>query len=37
MQMCHDNDESNNRKGREWIFDDIKKHQEVMLNILLGQ
>ena len=37
MQMCHANDESNNRKGREWIFDDIKKHQEVMLNILLGQ
>lgn len=37
MQMCHDNDESNNRKNREWIFDDIKKHQELMLNILLGQ
>ena len=38
MQMCHDNDESKSRKdGQEWMFDDIKEHQNLMLNILLGQ
>lgn len=38
MQMCHDNDGSNSDKeGREWMFDDIKKHQILMLNIMFGQ
>jgi hypothetical protein len=38
MQMCRDNDESNNRKdGQEWLFEDIQKHQKLMLNILLEQ
>ena len=38
MQMCSDNDESNSREyGQEWIFEDIKKHQNLMLNILFEQ
>lgn len=38
MQMCHDNDESNNsNEGREWTFDDIKNHQKMMLNILFEE
>lgn len=38
MQICRDNDESNNRKdGQEWIFEDIKNHQSLMLDILLEQ
>jgi hypothetical protein len=38
MQMCRDNDESNNRiDGQEWIFEDIKNHQSLMLDILLEQ
>jgi hypothetical protein len=38
MQMCRDNDEDNNRKdGQEWVFEDIQKHQILMLKILLGQ
>lgn len=38
MQMCQDNNESKNRKnGQEWMFDDIQKHQSLMLNILFEQ
>ena len=38
MQMCHDNDESKSRKdGQEWMFDDIKEHQNLMLKILFEQ
>lgn len=38
MQMCRDNDESKSRKdGQEWMFDDIKKHQNRMLDILFEQ
>lgn len=38
MQMCRDNYESKNRKdGQEWMFDDIQKHQSLMLNILFEQ
>ena len=36
MQMCHDNEELIERKEHEWIFDDIQKHQKLMLNILLN-
>ncbi len=35
MQMCRDNQNLPDRQnGREWIFDDIQKHQAKMLNIL---
>lgn len=38
MQMCQDNNESKNRKdGQEWMFEDIQKHQSLMLNILFEQ
>ena len=38
MQMCRDNDESKIRKdGQEWMFDDIKTHQNLMLKILFEQ
>lgn len=38
MQMCRDNDESKSRKdGQEWMFDDIKEHQNLMLKILFEQ
>lgn len=38
MQMCKDNYDTKNReKGQEWNFEDIKKHQELMLNFLLEQ
>jgi len=37
MQKCKDNLLKNNREtGLEWIYDDIKEHQEKMENILLG-
>jgi len=37
MQKCKDNLLANHRKtSLEWIFDDIKEHQEKMVNILLG-
>lgn len=37
MQKCKDNLLKNNREtGLEWIYDDIKEHQEKMKNILLG-
>lgn len=37
MQKCKDNLLANHRKTSfEWIFDDIKEHQEKMVNILLG-
>jgi len=37
MQMCKDNHNQNIRlAGQEWNFDDIKVHQEKMLEILLG-
>ncbi len=35
MQMCRDNYESKSRiDGQEWVFEDIQKHQSLMLNIL---
>jgi len=35
MQICKDNLESNTRdNGQEWIYDDIKNHQERMLNLV---
>ena len=35
MQMCRDNQNLPDRQnGREWIFEDIQKHQEKMLKIL---
>jgi hypothetical protein len=35
MQICKDNLESKTRaNGQEWIFDDIKTHQEIMLSLL---
>ena len=38
MQMCNDNAEDKSRKtGQEWTFEDIKNHQDLMLNILLEQ
>lgn len=38
MQMCRDNDESKSRKdGQEWMFDDIKEHQNLMMKILFEQ
>ena len=38
MQMCRDNDEFGSRKdGQEWMFDDIRTHQNRMLNILFEQ
>lgn len=38
MQMCHDNDETKSREaGREWMFDDIRRHQDLMLKVLLEQ
>ena len=38
MQMCHDNVKDESRKtGQEWMFDDIQKHQSLMLNILFEQ
>ena len=38
MQICHDNVEDKSRKnGQEWMFDDIKTHQSLMLNILFKQ
>ena len=38
MQICHDNVEDKSRKnGQEWMFDDIQKHQRLMLNILFKQ
>ena len=40
MQMCHDNDndEAKSREaGQEWMFADIKRHQELMLKILFEQ
>ena len=38
MQMCQDNYESKNRvDGQEWMFEDIQKHQSLMLNILFEQ
>ena len=38
MQMCHDKVEDKSREtGQEWMFDDIQKHQRLMLNILFKQ
>ena len=38
MQMCRDNYDSKNRnKDEEWKFDDIKRHQELMLKVLFNQ
>jgi hypothetical protein len=40
MQMCHDNDndeEKSREAGQEWMFADIKRHQELMLKILFEQ
>lgn len=38
MQMCSDNDESNSREdGHEWMFEDIQRHQRMMLKILFGK
>lgn len=34
MQKCEDNKLSNRKKGKEWVFTDIKTHQEHMLRIL---
>ncbi len=34
MQVCKDN-RSRPKNGQEWIFDDIKKHQEKMLAVLI--
>jgi hypothetical protein len=37
MQKCKDNqDPSVRTAGQEWIFDDIKEHQKIMLKVLLG-
>lgn len=36
MQVCSDNF-GNRKKDDEWTFDDIKTHQELMLNILFEQ
>jgi uncharacterized protein with ParB-like and HNH nuclease domain len=37
MQKCKDNQDSKVcNAGQEWIFDDIKAHQEKMLKVLLG-
>ena len=36
MQMCKDNVNAGMRKtGEEWTFEDIKKHQERMIDILM--
>ncbi len=35
MQKCKDN-ESFHAAGQEWIYNDIKEHQEKMLGVLLG-
>lgn len=35
MQKCKDN-ENTRKAGQEWNFDDIKEHQEKMLEVLLG-
>ena len=38
MQICNDNAEAKSREtGQEWTFEDIKNHQDLMLNILLEQ
>lgn len=38
MQSCRDNDESKSRKdGQEWMFADIRTHQNLMLKILFEQ
>ena len=43
MQVCQDNHKSmltgdlDRKKGMEWNFEDIQKHQENMLNILFGE
>ena len=38
MQICKDNLEAKMRNnGQEWIFDDIKKHQEKMLALLRNE
>ncbi|MBQ9650246.1 MAG: DUF262 domain-containing protein [Prevotella sp.] len=38
MQICQDNYEYKIRQvGLEWMFNDIKKHQELMLKILIDQ
>lgn len=35
MQMCRDNDHDDRRKeGEEWVYEDMKTHQEKMLRIL---
>lgn len=37
MQMCQDNiTESQRNEGDEWNFDDIRKHQDKMLSILIN-
>jgi len=35
MQKCKDN-QKDRKSGQEWIFNDIKEHQEKMLKILFG-
>jgi len=35
MQKCKDN-QSAPAAGQEWVFKDIKEHQEKMLGVLLG-
>ncbi|GAA2996803.1 hypothetical protein [Prevotella corporis] len=35
MQICRDNDHADRRKeGEEWVYEDMKAHQEHMLRIL---
>jgi hypothetical protein len=36
MQKCKEN-QNNREAGQEWIFDDIKAHQDKMIKILLGR
>ncbi len=36
MQKCKDNQNASHQAGQEWNFEDIKMHQEKMIEILLG-
>ena len=37
MQMCDDNARFPDKERHEWSYDDIKRHQDLMIDILLGQ
>ena len=35
MQICKDNEQAG-KDGKEWVYEDIGRHQESMVDLLLG-